>query len=55
MALESASTINQLNNAANPVSTDAISAADDHLRLIKSTSRPHSRISLVFSTPHTRN
>ena len=34
MALESASTINQLNSS-NPVSTDAISAADDHLRLIK--------------------
>ena len=36
MALESASTINQLSSA-NPVSTDAISAADDHIRLIKST------------------
>jgi len=36
MALESASTIDGL-NASNPVSTDPISAADDHIRLLKST------------------
>lgn len=35
MALESASFISQL-NVANPLSTDAVSQADDHLRLIKS-------------------
>lgn len=35
MALESASYIAQL-NVANPLSTDAVSQADDHLRLIKS-------------------
>jgi hypothetical protein len=35
MALESASFINQL-NAANPTSTDSVSQADDHIRLIKS-------------------
>ena len=34
MALESASFINQLNSA-NPLSTDTVSQADDHLRLIK--------------------
>lgn len=34
MALESASFISQL-NAANPLSTDTVSQADDHLRLIK--------------------
>jgi microcystin-dependent protein len=34
MALESASFINQL-NPANPASTDSVSQADDHLRLIK--------------------
>lgn len=34
MALESASFISQL-NVANPLSTDAVSQADDHLRLIK--------------------
>tara|TARA_Y100001938_G_scaffold150777_1_gene243377 strand:- start:19353 stop:20327 length:975 start_codon:yes stop_codon:yes gene_type:complete len=36
MALETGTYINSL-NASNPVSTDAIAAADDHLRLIKST------------------
>jgi len=36
MALESGTYISDL-NASNPVSTDALSAADDHLRLIKST------------------
>ena len=36
MALETATHINGLNSS-NPVSTDAISAADDHLRLIKAT------------------
>lgn len=36
MALESASTIDGL-NPSNPVSTDPISAADDHIRLLKST------------------
>ena len=36
MALESATHINGLNSS-NPVATDAISAADDHLRLIKAT------------------
>lgn len=35
MALESASYISQL-NVANPLSTDTVSQADDHLRLIKS-------------------
>lgn len=35
MALESASYISQL-NAANPLSTDTVAQADDHLRLIKS-------------------
>lgn len=35
MALESASFISQL-NIANPLSTDTVSQADDHLRLIKS-------------------
>jgi microcystin-dependent protein len=35
MALETASFINQL-NAANPQSTDSVSQADDHIRLIKS-------------------
>lgn len=34
MALESASYVSQL-NAANPLSTDTVSQADDHLRLIK--------------------
>ena len=36
MALESGTYINSL-NAANPVSTDGLAQADDHLRLIKST------------------
>lgn len=36
MALETATHISGLNSS-NPVSTDAISAADDHIRLIKST------------------
>lgn len=36
MALETATHINGLNSS-NPVSTDAISASDDHLRLIKAT------------------
>jgi hypothetical protein len=36
MALESGTYIDSL-NASNPASTDALSAADDHLRLIKST------------------
>lgn len=36
MALETATHINGLNSS-NPVSTDAISATDDHLRLLKST------------------
>ena len=36
MALETATHINGLNSS-NPVATDAISAADDHLRLIKAT------------------
>jgi microcystin-dependent protein len=36
MALETASFINQL-NAANPLSTDPVSQADDHIRLIKAT------------------
>ncbi len=36
MALESGTYINSL-NASNPASTDALSQADDHLRLIKST------------------
>ena len=36
MALETATHINGLNSS-NPVSTDAISAADDHIRLLKST------------------
>jgi DNA/RNA-binding domain of Phe-tRNA-synthetase-like protein len=36
MALETGTYINSL-NASNPVSTDGLSQADDHLRLIKST------------------
>jgi len=36
MALETGTYINSL-NAANPAATDALSSADDHLRLIKST------------------
>ena len=36
MALESGTFIDSL-NVANPVSTDALAQADDHLRLIKST------------------
>ena len=36
MALETGTYINSL-NAANPASTDGLSQADDHLRLIKST------------------
>ena len=36
MALESGTFIDSL-NASNPTSTDAVSQADDHLRLIKST------------------
>ena len=36
MALETGTHISDL-NAANPVSTDGLSQADDHLRLIKST------------------
>ena len=36
MALETATHINGLNSS-NPVSTDAISAADDHIRLLKAT------------------
>ncbi len=36
MALETATHINGLNSS-NPVSTDAISASEDHLRLIKAT------------------
>ena len=36
MALETGTYINSL-NASNPVSTDPISAADDHIRLTKST------------------
>ena len=36
MALETGTHISDL-NAANPVSTDGLAQADDHLRLIKST------------------
>ena len=36
MALESGTYIDSL-NAANPVATDGLAQADDHLRLIKST------------------
>ena len=36
MALETGTNISDL-NAANPVSTDGLAQADDHLRLIKST------------------
>ena len=31
----------------NPVSTDSLAVADNHIRGIKSPSKPHSRISLV--------
>ena len=36
MALETGTFINSL-NAANPAATDGLAAADDHMRLIKST------------------
>ena len=36
MALESGTFINSL-NASNPVATDGLAQADDHMRLIKST------------------
>ena len=53
MALESGTYINSL-NAANPVATDGLAQADDHLRLIKSTVKTSfPNISGVVNSTHT--